>query len=432
MTKSGDNWKELFEKYKIAERVAKFGHYDITATQFKENNLEARLHTKIDHSHQLPPIMKATGTSILTLTNSSWRIGPFEIFQDLPVWTKPDDSVKTKSLPDWLESLSRNGITGEGALINAASAAGILADFAGEDLTQTITGKSRSGMFDFTARNSRGGATEINVKGAQIEVDAGFEGKSSIVLFEAKRHLSLDFNVRQLLYPYLTFSGRTNKPVRPVFITLANDVFDLAEFKFEDPRDLSSIQLVASARYMLTDATVSEQEIVQIALAIDANPNSTAQNTAPFPQADDFERIIDMTEFVAAEPRSIDDITSLYEFSSRQSDYYFSAARYLGLGVVVKGNDGLNYRQATALGSSIANMPYSEKRLALAQLVLQIPALREIYLAYFENHQLMAKSHAEKIVEKWTRLGGFSGSTVGRRTQTILAWVRWLIGFGRN
>ena len=56
MSKSGDNWKELYEKYRIAEHIAKFGHYDITAAQFKENNLEARLHTKIDHSHQLPPI----------------------------------------------------------------------------------------------------------------------------------------------------------------------------------------------------------------------------------------------------------------------------------------------------------------------------------------------------------------------------------------
>lgn len=432
MTKSGDNWKKLFEKYRISEHVAKFGYYDITAAQFKENNLEARLHTKIDHSHQLPPIMKATGTSILTLTNSSWRIGPFHIFQDLPVWTKPDHNVQTKSLPDWLESLSRNGITGEGALINAASAAGILKDFAGEDLLQTITGKARSAMFDFTVRNMRGDVTAINVKGAQIEVDAGFEGRNSLLLLEAKRHLSLDFNVRQLMYPYLTFAGRVKKVVRPVFITLANDVFDLSEFKFDDPKDFSSIQLVASARYMLTDVSVSEQEIVQIALAIDAIPFATVPKLAPFPQADDLERIIDITEFVATEPRSIDDITALYEFSARQSDYYFSAARYLGLGTVVKGNDSLNYRQVTALGASIAKMPYSEKRIALAKLILQIPALREVYLAYFKNYQLMAKSDAERIVEKWGRLEGFSGSTVGRRTQTILAWVRWLIGFGRN
>jgi hypothetical protein len=287
-------------------------------------------------------------------------------------------------------------------------------------------------MFDFTVRNMRGGVTEINVKGAQIEVDAGFEGRNSLLLLEAKRHLSLDFNVRQLLYPYLTFAGRVKKIVRPVFITLANDVFDLSEFKFDDPKDFSSIQLVASARYMLTDVSVSEREIVQIALAIDAIPSSTVPKLAPFPQADDLERIIDITEFVAAEPRSIDDITTLYEFSARQSDYYFSAARYLGLGTVVKGNDGLNYRQATALGASIAKMPYAEKRIALAKLILQIPALREVYLAYFKNYQLMAKSDAERIVEKWGRLEGFSGSTVGRRTQTILAWVRWLISFGQD
>jgi len=131
VTKSGDNWKFLFEKYRIAEHVDKHGYFDIRASQFKDNHLEARLHTKVDHSHQLPPIMKSTGTSILTLTNSSWRIGRFEIFEKLPAWTTPDHTVKTKSLPQWLESLTRTGITGEGALVNAAAAAGILKDFAG-------------------------------------------------------------------------------------------------------------------------------------------------------------------------------------------------------------------------------------------------------------------------------------------------------------
>ena len=432
MTKSGDNWKFLFEKYRIAEHVDKHGYFDIRASQFKDNHLEARLHTKVDHSHQLPPIMKSTGTSILTLTNSSWRIGRFEIFEKLPAWTTPDHTVKTKSLPQWLESLTRTGITGEGALVNAAAAAGILKDFAGEDLLPTITGKGRSATFDFKVRNTSGGSTPINVKSAQIEVDAGFEGRNALVLLEAKRHLSLDFNVRQLFYPYLTYSSRVHKPVRPVFITLANDVFDLTEFAFDDPTNLSSIRLVASARYMLTDSTVSEKEILQIALALDANPIPRPSNAAPFPQADDLERIIDMTEFVAAEPRSLDDITNLYEFSPRQSDYYFSAARYLGLGEVVKGSDGLNYRQVTALGSNIAKMPYSEKRLALAKLILEIPAIREIYLAYVENQQMMPKSAAEAAVAKWSAAEGFSGSTVGRRTQTVTAWVRWLIAFGKN
>lgn len=432
MTKSGDNWKFLFEKYRIAEHVDKHGYFDILASQFKDNHLEARLHTKVDHSHQLPPIMKATGTSILTLTNSSWRIGRFEIFEKLPAWTTPDHTVKTKSLPSWLESLTRDGITGEGALVNAAAAADILNDFAGEALLPTITGKGRSATFDFTARNTYGGSTPINVKSAQIEVDAGFEGKNALVLLEAKRHLSLDFNVRQLLYPYLTFSSRVKKPVRPMFITLANDVFDITEFAFDDPTELSSIRLVASSRYMLTDSHVSEKEILQIALAIDVGSHNRVSRDAPFPQADDFERIIDMTEFVAAEPRSIEDITNLYEFSARQSDYYFSAVRYLGLGEIVRGSDGLQYRQATSLGSEISKMPYAEKRLEMAKLVLQIPALREIYLAYFDSLTIMPRVAAERVLEKWSRDEGISGATIVRRTQTILAWVRWLIGFGKS
>lgn len=432
MTKAGDAWAQLFSQYNIAEKVANDGFYDISSAEFKALHFEPRLLTKVDHSHQVPPIMDEHGLSILTLTNSTWRIGPFEVFESLPSWTTPDETITHKSLPSWLQSLTKDGITGEGALVNAAAASGILNDFCGEDLVATITGKGRSSAFDFAVNNKISGTTSIEVRSAQIEIDAGFEGPEALYLFEAKKHLSLDFNVRQLFYPFRTWDGRVAKKVRPIFITLANDVFDLTEFSFPDPSSMSSIELVSSKRYMLSEDLVSEREIVDIARRAIAEAGRVVNRDVPFPQADDFERVIDITEFVYTEPRSIDDISTNYEFHPRQADYYFAAARYLGVGEIVRGSDGINYRQITPLGEQIIRLPYAAKRKAFAKLVLEIPAVRDIYILKIEHGVLADIAEAERIVAEYSVDEGISGSTIHRRAQTLLAWVRWLIALGAD
>jgi hypothetical protein len=429
MVMSHDAWEKLFDKYDIHGRAESNGYFDITSSEIKALNYEPRLLTKIDHSHQVPPVMKQNGLSILTLTNSTWRIGYFEIFQKLPEWTPPDNSVVHKKLPDWLQSLQRDGITGEGALVNAADASGILNEFCGEDLIATITGKGRSGTFDFKVDNKHSGTTLVEVKSAQIEIDAGYEGPNALYLFEAKKHLSMDFNIRQLFYPFRTWDGRVRKTVKPIFITLANDVFDLTEFAFPDPTNMSSIELVSNKRFMLTEQTISRREIVQIAKQLQAGPYLELQYKVPFPQADDFERVIDITEFVGTEPRSAEDISTNYEFHPRQADYYFSAARYLGLGEIVRGSDGTKYRQLTKLGEEVVALPYAMKRKAFAELVLRIPAVREIYLLKVEHGVLADLTEAERIVAESSHAEGISGSTIHRRAQTVLSWVRWLLTF---
>lgn len=429
MTKSGDAWARLFEHFEIAEHVALEGYFDIQAHHFKRFHLEPRLLTKIDHSHQLPPVMKSKGLAILTLTNSTWRVGPFNIFAKLPEWKVPDSTVVHKTLPGWLESLNGKGITGEGALINAAEASGIFQDFVGEDLVATVSGKGRSGSFDFTVSNTTAGSSKIEVRGAQIEIDAGFEGPSALYLVEAKKHLSLDFNVRQLYYPYRTWSGKVSKPVRTVFITLANDVFDLTEFSFANEMDFSSIQMVSTKRFMLTPDLVTRRQIVQIAEEIERNPPISPIRDTSFPQADDFERMIDLLEFVATRPRSREDIALNYEFHDRQADYYFSALRYLGLGEKVRGSDGLTYRVLTKVGAEIAALPFAKKRLALAKRLLEVSALREMFLSAVRSGRIHSVEDAEKLVAIAGKVEGFDGSTIHRRAQTALAWVRWLLAF---
>ena len=48
-------------------------------------------------------------------------------------------------------------------------------------------------------------------------MDAGYEGKSSIVLIEAKNTSASNTIIRQLYYPYRQWQINTNKEVFPVF-----------------------------------------------------------------------------------------------------------------------------------------------------------------------------------------------------------------------
>lgn len=424
-----NNWEEIFTRYNVEKRVADEGFVDLSAAELKAV-YEPRLLTKVDHSHQLPTVMKTHGLSILTLSSSSWRVGPFNIFQTLPEWKAPDHSVPTRALPSWLESLTISTLTGEGAVMNAAAASGMLDEFCGEELTSTISGKGRSGDFVFNVDGAKG-KNEISVKGAQIEIDAGFEGRNALYLFEAKKHRAIDFNVRQLYYPFRAWNQRVAKPIRPIFLTFANGVFDLTEYRFADPNNFSSSEMVKHARFMLGTGLPKEKEIVEAAKTVSALKHKPVQTTKdiPFPQADDFERIVDLVEFLVDSPRSLEDITAEYEFAPRQSDYYFNAARYLGLAEVAKGEDGRNYRQATQLAEDILALPYKERQVRLASLILAIDPISEIYLNWVSRGETPALDQVEALFTKSPSSHGLSGATLRRRAQTISAWVGWLKSF---
>lgn len=430
--KSDLAWEELFDRFSISDRVAQDGYFDITSENFKQLHFEPRLLTKMDHSHLVPKVMRDHNLGILTTSNSQWRIGPYEVFASLPRWEMPSTEILRFQLPGWLESINEEGITGEGGMVNAAYISGILNDFFDEEALATITGKGRSGSFQYSIKNFDGGSSKVDVKSAQIEIDAGFETKEALYLLEAKKHLSLDFNVRQLYYPYRTWVERINKKVRPVFLTLANDVFDLLEYTFVDEIDYSSIQLVRHKRYMLGADKIYTSDIDDIIRNLGENMVLTKATGVPFPQADDLERLLDLIEFIGDEPKSADEIATNYEFHPRQADYYFNAARFLGLCVSRQSVGRQNLRTLTDLGSKVLSLNHSGKRKYLARLVLQIPEVKETYLLLRASNEKLRIEQVERLVALSAANENISGTTIHRRSQTILAWAKWLKSITSN
>ena len=424
-------WAEMFDVFDILEAIQRDGYADVTAKQFHQLHLQPRLNTKMDHATQVPAIFEEHNLNILTRGIDTWRIGTFEVFQDLPEWTLPGEDVKNLTLPSFIETLDINNITGEPAAINAAHASGILADFCGEEQTLTVSGRMRTGDFTYRVNDTVQGVSSIDVSKAQIEIDAGYEGQSAFTIFEVKNHLSRDFLVRQMFYPRVVFSQRNlKKPVRTVFLTLANDVYDLYEYGY-DPSNYSSGTLLQHRRYSIGLVKPAEADIVERARkVVDGNPVVPDTNV-PFPQADDFERVMDLVAFIAEEPRTVDDLALNYDFHTRQSGYYTNAAKYLGLVEGVTGTDGREYHQVTHLGSTVLALDYRAKTLRYAELVLGIKPVAETYYEWVK--QGTAPS-LDWVIEKFTgspyavtHAGDqLSESTVRRRAQTILSWAKWL------
>src|SRR5690606_7447824 len=141
--------------------------------------------------------------------------------------------------------------------------------------------------------------------------------------------------IRQLYYPYKLWSNKIQKQVRPVFLTYTNGVFHLREYAFADISNYNSLVLVKHKKYAIQDGAFNIEDLEEIL----NRAVLVAEPDIPFPQADSFERIINLCELLSQKDfLSKEDITVNYDFDSRQTDYYLNAAKYLGLISIARDN----------------------------------------------------------------------------------------------
>jgi hypothetical protein len=425
MSKQQETWEKLFTQYRILDEVNSKGFFEISSADFKSLHLEPRLLTKFDHSFQLPEIMSKESLSILPTSNSTWRIGFYQSFVKLPPQDESLENCVKKSLPSWLESLSTEMLTGEGAVLNAAGVSGILEDFCESEMVSTITGKGRSGNFNFEINNKYGKKENISVLSSQIEIDGGFEGKKTLNLFEVKKRYATDINMRQLYYPLRAWNGRIKKPISTIYMTYVGNIFNLFQYQFTDINDYSSSTLIKQKKYLLANELPSEKELVAVAKQASANPNPITLSV-PFPQADNVDRLLELMEFLADEPRTVAEIASEYEFDERQSDYYFNALRFLGLARNTESGDGSPQRELTALGQEILAKPYKEKIIGLAKQMTQVSPIANVYIQSINEKKGPSIEDAKRELADSVYGEKLSEVTIARRSQTITSWAKWL------
>src|ERR1044071_3493767 len=224
-------------------------------------------------------------------------------------------------------------LSSESAVLMCAHYPGIIDRVLSRKAEPTVFGRHSAGRFTYRIRNNQtGGLHEISVEGAQLEIDAGFEGDDTFAIVEAKNETVTDFHVRQLYYPYRAWLERTRKQIVPIFLSYsnANSVFSLHVFRFRDPALYNSIELVEQRKFQVVPSAVGEEDIASALARARVGPEPEG---VPFPQADSFERVIDLLTQLRGAGGALaqDYITSNYAFDLRQTQYYTTAARYLEL-----------------------------------------------------------------------------------------------------
>lgn len=414
-------WEELFEKYDIFGSIGRTGQFQISAKQIKEVR-EPRLMAKFDHTINLPQIFADNGLSILPITRGDYIISHFDAYHKF----EPDNTPITRvSLPAYIQSLDSSNVPSEAIALNCAVAAGIVSDFLGdEEIVSTVSGRMGSGIFDFNIGNLKSGTlSTVTVNNSQIEIDAAYEGIRSLALFEAKRDLSEDFLVRQLYYPYRVWKNRITKPVRPLFLVYSNGIYRLYEYEFTDPDNYSSIALVRQRNYSVEDTAITADDIQQV-LRNEVREN---EQQIPFPQADSFERVINICELLDDQDLSRNEVTERYAFDARQTNYYTDAARYLGLIEKDKENGGPLYKLSDK-GRTILKMGYKQRQLAFCGCILSHGAFADTLKSYFETGIMPQKNDIVQIMKRSNLYNVNSDSTFERRSSTIKGWINWIVG----
>lgn len=332
--------------------------------------------------------------------------------------------VERIEFPSYIESLDYNNITSEALALNCAYITKILEDFLGEEeLVPTVSGKMGSGVFNFDiAQINSDKKINVTVENSRMEIDGGYEGINSLALVEAKNVVSEDFLVRQLYYPYRLWKSKITKAVRPIYVVYSNGIFTIYEYKFNDVNEYSSIEFVKCKKYSIEDTDIDLGTIQNL---IDNVNNFVEEPKISFPQANSFERVINLCELLENSEKEKQEITDNYEFDARQTNYYTDAAIYLGL--VKKLGKRKKSFELTELGKRILTLNYKSRQIEFAKLILSHKVFYMTINDYFQKADMPTDAKIVEYMKECNLYNIGRDSTFSRRASTIKAWIYWII-----
>ncbi|EQB4339159.1 type II restriction enzyme [Clostridium botulinum] len=413
-------WENLFNKYNIISEINKNGKFEISAKEINEVR-EARLMTKFDHKVNLPKIFADNKLSILPITRGKYVISKFEAYTK---FENINPEIVKVQFPEYITSIDYENITSEAMAINCAYVSGIIHDFVeDEELVPTVSGRMSSDEFNFQIKNTgTNNKMQIEIKNSQIEIDGGYEGIETLILIEAKNSISDDFIIRQLYYPYRLWRSKVEKKVKPVFMVYSNGIYSFYEYSFEDVQNYNSLKLVKQRNYIIEEVDISLSDIIHIF-------NNTIVLDEPkisFPQADNFNRVINLCELLCKNEMSKEEITVNYDFDPRQTNYYADAGRYLGL-IDKKRKNGVIKFFLTSEGKKLFKLRYKDRQLKYVELIFKHKPFRECFDECLKTSEIPNRQDIVKIMEDAEVYNVQAESTYKRRASTVTGWINWII-----
>lgn len=249
-------WNKIFEQYDILSHDFTASPFILSSEQIKTacksfnktSQKEPRILCKQDTREDRPRLFAENGLFILPQKNKFYYILKGEGYVDIPDITSEIQNYE-KKLDFELES-SKVGDS-EMQYLDFAYANSLIRTFMNDNsLVLTIRGRKYTPSFQFNVGNYC-----LEAESVQTEVDAGYEGKSSIVLIEAKNTLASNTIIRQLYYPYRQWQINTKKQVLPLFfekrVVDGENIFYIWQYAFADSNNYNSIELIKSGRFRI-------------------------------------------------------------------------------------------------------------------------------------------------------------------------------------
>ncbi len=378
---------------------------------------------KFDQSVNLPKIFSDNNLSILPISRSEYVIGTFNAHKKVEY----DTSISPEpiSFPSNIQSIDPSDIYSEAIALNYVFNADIINDLVNEKTLHTVSGRMSTAKFKFSIANSRllGQPYQIDVENSQCEIDGGYEGEHYFVLVEAKNYAVEDFLVRQLYYPYRLWSSKLTKKVIPVLMTFSQDIFDFFIFDFVNDMEYSSLQLIAQKRYALASEPITTDDVSSI---LARTKVISEPDNVPFPQADTFDKVMDLLSLLANKTLTKDEITENYQFEDeRQTHYYTSAGRYLGLidSFIDAVTQETTYR-LTSEARRILSQKHKQKHLEIIKKIFEHAVQNYVFQLALQRGKIPSNDEISQII----RDNGIkiAGQTIGRRAQTVSRWMDWI------
>lgn len=425
-TKTEDAWEKIFDEHRILDNLQKDKIVKVSADDIKKYR-EPRLMTKFDSDKARPEIFRENNLSILPDTRGTYVIGKFKAYSDL----KYQDDLKPISvnIPEYIRTFDEFDVSSESVALNVAQMTGMIDFVLQNDEVQmfpaaaTITGRLKSGQFSYSINVKDGNHSKYNfsVNNSQVEIDAGYETGDKLAIIEAKNHIPENFMVRQLYYPYRIFNNlNTDKVVMPIYFTHSDGIYAFHIFEFTELNNYSSINKVQQINFIVDQyLDISIQVIMQLAKQIPIVKSN--DNNVQFPQADNFNRVLDILNRVD-DTITGNKVTEIYEFNRRQGNYYISALMYIGL---LQKVDGTYKYELTEIGKRIKRLPNSNSRnMLIIRQLLQDECIN-IAFQQFINHGDIDKDWVAKLL--LDRVSTVNEVTAFRRAGTVISWIKWII-----
>ena len=203
--KNDEAWEQFFDDHDTLSFLQDYDVTYITADDMK-NYREPRLMAKIDTKELLPEIFRENELSILPVKNGEYIIFKDPDNKSFFKFPKNSDDINIEQhqpavLLSNFDSFTNLDNLYESQALDVAFMTSLIKTFTEEnELWLTIRGRHFTNNFSVFIPSIQ---RYIEICKVQVEIDAGYESENAIYLFEAKIGKRENFNIRQLLFPYL-------------------------------------------------------------------------------------------------------------------------------------------------------------------------------------------------------------------------------------